>query len=95
MVKKFDIEEAKNMSDNQIQAIICEGLAEVCDKLANTAKEDKGGKRIFMEKCPSCKRVRKIKRYIKAFDYPKSFRERAEVFRKLAKINRILGKEAK
>jgi hypothetical protein len=33
-MKKFDTKAAENMSHEEIQALICDGLAEVCDMLS-------------------------------------------------------------
>jgi len=90
-LKRFDLKKAKNMSQDQIQAIVCEGLAEVCEGLAKASKEIKGKQpNRIKERCPTCGRWRWITRIkTKKIDYSDSFLKRAKVFRTFAKIHQI------
>ena len=48
-MKTFDIEEAKKMSNNELMAIVCDGLAEVAESLANRESSSRIQERRFIE----------------------------------------------
>lgn len=37
-MREFNLEEAKKMTHNEVMSVVCDGLAEVCDIMANDAK---------------------------------------------------------
>lgn len=85
-MKEFDEIVAKNMSQNQIMAVICEGLAEVSEKLAKEQPEMKGkSKKVSVrEKCHTCGKFRTV--WKKQHNLKRIYESHARQFRCFNKI---------
>jgi hypothetical protein len=83
---EFDEEEAKNMSQNKVLSIVCEGLAEICENRAKKQPEIIGGKKkiVIKERCPVCRKYRTVIKTQKS--HKKEFEKRAKVFRNYSKL---------
>jgi hypothetical protein len=94
-MKEFSEQEARSMTQNQILSVVCEGLAEVANKMADEEPIDKGEyKRVKVkERCPTCHKYRMV--YRQKGSHKKDFERQAEVFKSFSKIFSIREEEKK
>lgn len=84
---EFDEEKARNMSQEEVMSIICEGLAEFADSMAEQQPKKKriSKKKVAVrERCPTCRKYRTV--YKKEKNLRKEYEKQAKTFRSFSKI---------